>query len=140
MSCCKKYYQVCDPVPDCLSELLVKTPLSLADVVVRLIDKFNKSYNLPGTSDAEGVVTFEVSGENSIVPNALLNPYAGIFTIMFYDGTTQLTFTVDAVEYDALRFVVGSVFPKVDTYLLDYSNSAGEGGEFDLSFDQSFSI
>lgn len=136
MNCCKKYYQLCDPVPDCLETLSIKTPLASSQVTIKIVDKFNKAYTISDTSDSEGVISFDVSG---LLPELLLNPYAGYFIVLFSDSSGLLTFKVEDKVYDALRFFVQEVRPKVTAYLIDYSGSGLEG-EFDISFDSSFAI
>lgn len=143
MTCCKKSFNLCDPIPSCLTQLIVKTPVISDDVTLRFFDKFNKVYYVPKTSDAQGKVTIQLIEDASDplniltidLPAALLNEYAGVFYLFLLDANNnQVKWTISAVDYDALGFKCVNITPVLDTYTLDPTYLPGEEGDFSGDF------
>lgn len=141
MSCCKTIYILCDPIPACLKQLVVKTPVISASVTVRVIDKFNKVYYVTKTSDSLGKVTIQLQNDSSDplniltadLPMALLNEYAGGFKLMLLDSSNQeIKWTISSKTYDALGFLVRNITPALNTYTIDPTYAPGTVGDFSL--------
>jgi hypothetical protein len=143
MSCCKTSFNLCDPVPACIKQLIIKTPVISAQVTLRFLDKFGKIYYVTKTSDANGHVTIQIQ-DNGILakdlPLALLNEYAGAFFVLLFNASAaQVKWTISGVQYDAIGFVIRNITPVVDTYLIDPTTSQGILGDFSFDFSTDFS-
>jgi hypothetical protein len=143
MTCCKTSYNLCDPVPACIKQLIIKTPVVSASVTLRFLDKFSKIYYVTKTSDASGFVTIQIQDDGVLtkdLPLALLNEYAGAFFVIAYRGSTQVKWTISSVDYDAIGFVVRNVTPIVDTYTIDPTTAPGDAGDFSFDFNSDFAV
>lgn len=141
MSCCKQSFEICEPIPACIQQLVIKTPVISAQVTIRLIDKFNKIYYVTKISDSDGNITIQLvedrSDLNNIIladlPDSLLNEYAGQFKIMAINSTgDNQQWTISGTQYDALIIEVASITPVVDSYTIDSTYADGKQGTFNL--------
>jgi hypothetical protein len=135
MTCCRTSFNLCNPIPACIKQLVLKTP-----VISRFSDKFGKVYYVTKTSDADGNIIIQTMQDDSVIPSltpdlpvALLNEYAGEFRLMAYDTSgAQKQWTISGVQYDALTVSVKDITPVVDSYTIDTTYSEGTQGQFNL--------
>lgn len=139
MSCCKTIYILCDPIPACLKQLVVKTPIISASVTVRIIDKFNKVYYVTKTSDSQGKATIQLQNDSSDPLNplasdlwmGLLNEYAGMFKVTLLDSNnSEVKWTISGKDYDAIGFNVQILLPIPNSFTLDPTYLSGEIGQY----------
>lgn len=110
-------YCDCFPVeiPNCLPLIGFKISEPNVNVIIHILDKFGKVYQVAATSDANSVIVLDTS----LLPEKLLNPYAGEFLIkVIPDGlfdTDRLMFQTDFGNFPCLRLSV------VDTYLANFT-------------------
>lgn len=144
MTCCKTSFNLCEPVPACIKQLIIKTPVISAPVTLRFLDKFGKIYYVTKPADSSGVVTIQTQDDGVLtrdLPLALLNEFAGAFFILLFNASAnQVKWTVSSVQYDAIGFVVRNITPIVDSYTIDPTTSQGDLGDFSLDFSNDFSI
>jgi hypothetical protein len=143
MTCCKTSYNLCEPVPACIKQLIIKTPVISANVTLRFLDKFGKIYYVTKTANSSGLVTIQVQDDGLLtkdLPLALLNEYAGAFFVLLFNASAvQVKWTISSVEYDAIGFIVGNVTPVINTYTIDPTSQEGEAGDFSFDFSADFS-
>lgn len=141
MTCCKTAYSICTPIPACLKQLIIKTPVISDTVTLRILDKFSRVYYVTKTSDVQGKITVQLQDDTSNplipltadIPIALLNEYAGDFHFMLYDSTaSEVKWIISAVQYDALVVRVKNVLPVVDNFTLDPTYADGEIETFNI--------
>ncbi len=127
-NCCEKnYFKLCKPIPDCLETLNIQTLSLDADVIVVILDKFGRRYKQQITTASNGLAVIDLQEEESF-PEALLNPYSGIFFLVVEDmvGNT-IPFVIDGVSYDGLQIEVQNVMPKKTSFYIDaYDTPIGE--------------
>lgn len=140
MTCCKTSFILCEPVPSCAMQLVIKTPVISAQVTLRFIDKFNKVYYVTKTSDVNGKITIQLRADlptTEDLPTGLLNQYAGQFKIMAYDANTNhVQWTISGVQYDALIIEVSDVTSGPPIYIIDTIYAQGNAGQFNLNYNQ----
>jgi len=140
MTCCKTSYTLCDPIPACIKQLIIKTSVISDDVTLRFLDKFGNIYYVPKTSDAGGLVTVQLIFVGTVIPAlqadlpiGLLNQYAGEFKIMVYDkNNVEVKWTISGIQYDAIVINVKDIIPVTDTYTVDVTYAQGTKGQFNL--------
>ena len=140
MNCCKTSYTLCEPIPACIKQLIIKTPVILDEVTLRFLDKFGKIYYVTKTTDADGLIIVQLIYDDSVIPAlivdlpvALLNEYAGEFKVMIYDANgVQIKWTISGIQYDALIINIKNITPVVDDYTIDITYAEGVEGQFNL--------
>lgn len=137
MSCCKKIFNFCDPVPACIKQLIIKTPFNNTSLTFKILDKFNKIYKATHTTDSSGFFTIQVQDDGLLVadiPDALFNEYAGVFKLMM-DGK-QWTINGEQVDYIAIIFK--NITPIVDTFTINPLTADGKITDFSPDFNSDF--
>jgi hypothetical protein len=140
MTCCKTSYALCDSIPACVKQLIIKTPVISASVTLRFSDKFGKVYYVTKTADSQGEITIQLILDSTVdpalspdLPIALLNEYAGEFRVMAYDAAgAQKQWTISGIQYDALIISVKNITPVVASYTIDTTYAGGLAGQFNL--------
>jgi hypothetical protein len=141
MTCCKTSFNLCEPVPACIKQLIVKTPVISDDVALRFLDKFGKIYYVTKTTDAGGLAVVQVQDDDSNLllpltrdlPLALLNEYAGEFKLFLIDrNNAPIQWTISAIQYDAISFKVANITPIVDDYEIDVTHAEGVLENFNI--------
>lgn len=136
MTCCKTSFNLCEPVPACIKQLIIKTPVISDTVTLRFLDKFGKIYYVTKTTDASGLVTIQVQDDGLLtrdLPLALLNEYAGQFKVLLLDANSDhIKWVVSSVQYDAISFNVANITPVVDDYTIDVTYAEGVLENFNI--------
>lgn len=143
MTCCKTSFNLCEPIPACIKQLIIKTPVISTDVTLRFLDKFGNIYYVTKMADSSGMVTIQIQDDGLLtrdLPLALLNEYAGAFFIILFNASAaQVKWTISSVQYDAIGFLVRNIVPVVDDYTIDPTTSEGTEGDFSFDFSNDFS-
>lgn len=134
MSCCKQAFKVCDGIPSCITQLLLKTSAISEDVNIKVIDKFNRVYYAEKTTDSNGIAMLQLVTDNTDplspipadFPDSLFNEFAGKFIIQVF-GTSgnERPWTISGIQYDGLEVECLAVLPVVNTYTLDPTYADG---------------
>jgi hypothetical protein len=149
MSCCKTIFVICNPIPACIYQLVIKTPIVSDDLTLKVIDKFNKVYYASKTADADGLITLQLREDSTDpinileadFPTALFNEFAGGFKLLLMDSSNQETpWTISGVDYDALGIIVRDITPVVDSFTLDPTYEPGTPGDFNNDFSGDFFV
>jgi hypothetical protein len=142
MSCCKTSFNLCDPIPACLKQLIIKTPVISAPVTLRFLDKFGKIYYVTKTTDSAGLAIIQIQDNAPLVrdlPLALLNEYAGaFFVLLFNTSAVQVKWTIAGIQYDAIGFKLANITPVADVFTIDPTTIPGVFGDFSFDFSNDF--
>ncbi len=140
MSCCKHSFEICEPIPSCLDQLVIRTPIISDTVVIKFIDKFDKIYYVGKDTNANGEVTILLTSDDSDpdniissdIPERLLNEYAGKFKIMTFDlnGIIIKQWTISGLQYDALIIHMANITPIDSTFTINPYTMEGIQGSF----------
>lgn len=89
-----------------------------------IIDKFNNSYRKLITTGIDG--SFTIDPSDAVYPSGMFNQYAGDFEVFItsdLEGTTKISFTIYATEYNCLILTITSSRAEVSAgwwgYLVD---------------------
>jgi hypothetical protein len=134
-NCCKSIYKICDPIPDCLETLFLKTGINSTDLTILLVDKFKNNYTIDVTTDAEGIAEINFADE---LPQCLINPYSGTTFLFIKVGGEVQKLEIGGIEYDGLGIYAKAFNPRVSEYTLDPFDV--EGCEFDFGFSDDFNL
>lgn len=116
--CCPSVYRMCNKVASCAEFLQIKTSAHETEVTIRLIDKFNRVYYHVIETDAQGYAVIDLSE----LPSALLNEYAGKFTVSVYENATLVQFSDSSgSKYDAIEFECAKFTPTPTNTYIDIS-------------------
>ena len=108
MSCCISIYQYCGFVANCATSVLISVPNDYPDAE---IDISVKNGNGNGFKQTLDVINNFVEVDLTAIPDGFFNPYAGVFTLQFWELNGQvIPFTgPDGILYDAASFEVQSI-------------------------------
>lgn len=115
MNCCTNYYEVCQKVPNCLTELGIITPVEDSEITLTITDKFKKEYKTIGETEPNGLILIDLFD----FPDGLLNPFAGNFLVTVYQEGQLVPFIIDGTAYDGLMFSCADVTPVQEAYTID---------------------
>jgi hypothetical protein len=115
MNCCTNYYEVCQKVPDCLTELGIITPVEDSEITLTITDKFKKEYKTTDETESNGLILIDLSD----FPEGLLSPYAGNLFVTVYQEGQLVPFIIGGTAYDGLMFSCADVTPVQENYTID---------------------
>ncbi len=118
MECCTKYYEVCQKVPNCLSELGVVTPVINDTVQIVIIDKFGNEYKQDVETESSGLALIDLAE----FPSAMINQFAGNFYLKVFKSGELVPFVKNSISYDGLIFSCANVTPIQTDYTIDIFN------------------
>lgn len=123
MNCCKSTFEICEGIPNCLTELTIVTSVISGDITFRFVDKFNKVFYVDKTTDAEGVAVVYLTQTvlNDIdLPIGFFNPYSDITKIFIVDQSAEIVkWSIDGTDYDSISIHVSNTISNPTTYELN---------------------
>jgi len=115
-NCCKSLFVICEGIPNCLTELTIKTPIISGVVNLRFVDKFNKIFYVTKNSDPSGNVIIA----SDDLPIGFLNPYADAIKLFVLDNNSaQIPWVIDGTTYDAVAFTVSNTVLNSTSFTLN---------------------
>ncbi len=118
---CQTCVPYCTTIPDCLTSLGVVLSEVDTDVVVTITDKFKNDYQWVGVTESNGLYVLDLQEED--IPELLLNPFAGEFTLIARDVAGEIVPFTDGVNFfECATFNVKATYPKKTTHYIDPEN------------------
>lgn len=111
-------YHYCQCIPACIPTLKVQTSVISGSVLVVIVDKFDRSYEIAGDTDVEGVASVDLT-DIDILPISFLNQYSGLYKLKVLDSDKNtLYYRIDNVLYGTIEFKVCEISPVPEDYLI----------------------
>ncbi len=134
MSCCRTLFQICNGIPNCLTSLVLITPIISASATIRIVDRFNKVFYVTKTTGSDGAFTINLLTD---LPVGLFSPFSTYFRVCF---TNDIQWTIGGDKYDDIVFNVSDTIGASPTYTLNPNNEDGLPGDFNGDFNNDFFI